>query len=428
MIKKLFFITFILFLSIFISHLLNYNGEIILNLLNYQIITTASFLFFIITALFLAMYLIVYILVSLFCPGVNKYKKRAKKLQKQFHQYIELMTEGFIYRSVRNTKEAYNKLKKANKIFEVTNLSKLLESQIYYTEKKYSKSEESFREIKDKNLNLNLLHLKMNLEQSKRINKVEDIEKYAEQILKIEPVNKESLEELFKIYRNKKEWEKADKILQIALKSKVFDKDKMEKDILFLYASLGKKYYDSGKFFEAKTILRQAYAINRGYIQSTILLIETYIAIGKKIKAMEIIKKVWKLNPNPKIAELYFSLLKEKERKSIKSAETLYKLNPKNYESNLILAKAYKEAELYSKARKYAKAAENIAETKEVYELMLQIEQADNGSSAIIANLKNKILNTKNPHWKCSMCKREYQNWQPVCNNCGSLDSLEWTD
>ncbi len=428
MVKKIFFIAFIIFLSIFISNLLMYNGEIVINFLGYQIITTTGFLTFLITGFVLVLYLLIYISIAIFYPNVNYYKKNEKKFQKKFNQYLELITEAFIYKSAKSTKESFAKLKKANKIFKKTNLSKLLESQLYYLQEEYQKSEESFKEIEDANLNLSLLNLRISLEQAKKANNINDVEKYAEEILKIEPINKASLESLFDIYIKKKNWEKAYGILQIAIKAKIFEQNKMQKEILFIYTALGKKYYDNQEFINAKSILRRAYKLNPNYIQAVILLVETYIGLGKKSKAIEIIRKTWKYNTNPRLAELYFSLLTDKERKSIKSAESLYNLNPKSYESNLILAKAYFENEIYSKARKYAKIAESMNETKYLYELMLKIEQEDNGSSALINNLKNKILTMKNSCWKCNICKREYINWQPECNNCKSLDSLEWSE
>lgn len=428
MIKKILFIAFIIFLSIFISNLLIYNSEIVINFLDYQISTTTGFLIFLGVAFILVLYLLIYLLMEILYPNINYYKKNEQKLQKKFNQYLELMTEAFIYKSARNIKESFKKIKKANRIFKEANLSKLLESQLYYLQKQYQKSEDTFKEIENLNLNLNLINLKINLEKAKKANDINKIKEYSEQILKIEPINKSSLESLFYIYLNKKEWEKAYEILQKALRSKIFDKNKMEKEILFLYTSLGKKYYDNQNFSSAKTILRQAYKLNSNYIQAVILLIETYIALGKKLKALQIIKKTWKHDTNPKLAELYFSLLTDKEKKSIRSAEILYKLNSKSYESNLILAKAYYENEFYSKARKYAKMAEEINETKSLYELILKIEQEDNGSSALINNLKNKILTMKDSCWKCSICKREYVNWQPECNNCKNLDSFEWSE
>ncbi|MDD2840434.1 MAG: tetratricopeptide repeat protein [Rickettsiales bacterium] len=426
MIKKLFYIAFFICLTIFVSQLLNYSGEIIITALEYQISTTTSFILLFLSGLVLFIFLVVYILFSIFSPNVRRIEKNRKKLEKKFEQYLSLITEGLVYKNVKNSKEAWAKLKKANKIFKETNLSKFLESQILYVDGKYQKSETSFKEIKNTNLNLDLLNLKNSLNQAKKTKDEENAEKCAVQILEIEPINVEALNTLLNIYIAKKSWIDAEIILKKGLKSKVFNEENNKEQILFVYTSLAKTYFDNQNFDEAKTLLRKVYYINPKYIQAIILLVETYIAMGKHAKALTIIMRTWKHTTNPKLADLYFSLQKEKDRDDIKIALKLYKLNTKSFESNFILANTFYKNQIYSKARKYAKIADDIVETKDLYELMLKIEQEDNGSSAIINILKNKILLLKNSCWKCNICKREYYNWQPECNNCKNLNSLRW--
>ena len=428
MVKKIFFIAFIIFLSICVNELLKFNGEIVINFIDYQIATTTGFLLFLTIGAFIIFYFALYLLVSLFFPSINTYKKNYKKLEKNINKYIELISEAFVYKSARNINMASEKLKKANKVFKETNLSKLLESQIYYLKEDYTKSEEIFKDINDKNLNLNLLNLRINLEQSRKIGDKADIQKYAEELVKIEPINKTASEILFDIYMEQKNWDKAYKILTVGLKSGVFELNKIKNRVLFLYTIIGKKYYNNGEFNSAKSILRTVYKIDPTYIQAVIYLVETYIALGKTAKAIKIIKKVWKYDTNPNLANIYLSLLNEKDRRSIKTAETLYKINSNSYESNLLMAKACLNQGLYSKAREYAKDAEKINATKTLYEIMLRIEQSDNGSSTLIANLKHKINDTKNSCWKCSVCGTEYSKWQPECDKCKNLDTIEWSE
>ncbi len=428
MIKKLLFIVFLIYLATFVSQVLNYNDKIIITTLEYQISSTTSFVLFLLSGLILSLFLIIYILFSIFSPDIKRVEKSKRKLEQKFEKYLNLITEGLVYKNVRNSKEAWTKLKKANKVFKETNLSKFLESQIFYIDGKYQKSETSFREIKDSSLNLDLLNLKNSLNQAKKIKNEEDVEKFAIQILKIEPIDAEALNTLLNIYISKKKWIEAEKILKKGLKAKVFDEEDNKEQILFVYTSLARKYFDNQHFAEAKSLLREVYYINPKRIEAIILLVETYIAMGKIAKALTIIKRTWKHTTNPKLADLYFSIQKEKDKNSIKTALKLYKLNTKSFESNLVLANAFYKNQFYSKARKYAKIAYDIAETKDLYELMLKIEQDDNGSSAIINILKNRILSFKNPCWKCSVCKSEYCNWQSECSNCKTLDSLKWSE
>lgn len=428
MIKKILFIIFIVFISILIDKVLSHEGDIIIQAFNYEISTTAGFLMFLATTLILLCYLSFYLLTIIFYPNLKKYKKIEKKNNQKFQDYIELMTEGFILKSTKNIKEALKKLKQANKLFNNTNLAKLLESQIYYTTGDFDKSEMKFKEIKSVNINVDLLSLSNKLRVAKQEHNIQDIEKCAEKIIKIEPINREALQSLYDVYLWQKKWEQANKILNILLSTGIYTESKNKENILFLYSALGKYYYDNQDFCNAKKVLRKAYKLDSTNIQSIILLVETYIALCKKVKAIDIIKKTWKYNSNPRLAELYLSLMSVKELNTIKPYKTLYNLNTKSFESNLLMARIYLKQKVYSKARKYAKLAEEVNETKELYEVILQVEKEDNGSSALINNLKQRILTLKNPCWKCNICNREYLKWQPECNNCGSLDSLKWKE
>ncbi|HSQ97847.1 MAG TPA: hypothetical protein VLL98_03965 [Rickettsiales bacterium] len=428
MIRKILFIIFITCLSLFISKTLNYNDTIEITTLNYEITTTNNFVLFILSGIVLVIFLIIYSFFSIFSPSFKRIEKNKQKLEKNFEEYLNLITESFVYKNIDNSKEAWLKLKKANKIFKETSLSKFLESQIFYMDGKYKKSEVSFKEIKNTNLNLDLINLKNCLAQAKKLQEKENIENYATQILKIEPIEAEALNTLLEIYIEKKNWIEAEDTLRKGLKSKVFSKEGNKDKILFIYTALAKQHLDNKNFFGAKKYLRKVYKLDSKYIQAILLLIETYISIGKNAKALNIIMKTWKHNTNPKLADLYFSLQKEKDRENIKTALKLYKLNTKSFESNLILANAFYKNQFYTKARKYAKIADGINETKDLFELMLKIEQEDNGSSAILNVLKNKITSFKNPSWECDICKKEYYNWQPECNNCKSLNHLKWNN
>lgn len=428
MIRKILFIIFIVFISMLIDRILSHDSDIIIQAFGYEVITTIGFVVFLAVTFILVCYFSFYLLNIIFYPNLKKYKNKEDKNNKKFKEYLDLITEGFILKSTKNTKDALKKLKQANKLFNNTNLAKLLESQIYYKNGDFEKSEAKFKEIKSNNINVDLLSLSNKLRVAKQNNNIQDVEKYAENIIKIEPINRDALQSLYNIYLYQREWEKASKILDILLESNIFGENKDKERLLFFYTALGKYYYDNQEFFKAKKALRKVYKMDSCYIQAVILLIKTYIALGKKNKAIDIIKKTWKYDTNPRLADLYLSLMSIKEIESLKPYKTLYNLNTKSFESNLLMAKIYLKQKIYSKARKYAKLAEEINETKELYEIILQIEKEDNGSSALINNLKQKILTLKNSCWKCNICNREYLKWQPECNNCGTLDSLKWKE
>ena len=422
MFKKILLALFIIFIALCINVILTFNSEIVINYLDFQVNTTTGFLIFLLTALVVAIYLVFYIFTSLF--NLHIFSKYQKQTDKKFKKYLKYITETLIYKKINNLDKAFTKLREANKYYSNADLSNLIESQLYFMKKNYVKSEEIFNKIKNNDLNLNLLHLEINLAETLQSNQEDKMLEYAEEIIKIEPVNANALNILLKLYIKNRKWLEAYTILERGLKAKVFNKHHYKDQILFISATVAQYYYDKKEYDKAKDILKPAYKLDSSYLPTALLLINIYNILGRNAKALRLIKKTWKQNTNKDLAELYFSLFTQKERDSIDVVMKLYKLNPKSYYSNYLLAKAYYNEEIYSKAREYAKNAESIAETKSLYQLMLDIEIKDSGSSALINNLKNKILNSCDYSWECKICKTEYANWQVECHNCHNINTI----
>lgn len=426
MIKKIFFALFLLLISLGISYLLILDFPVILNINNYELSTDSRFLIFALAILFSFVYLTFFIITTLFYPNIKKYKKRLVKLEKKYDDYINLITKALIYLHIDDNQRSSEELKSARRLFRDNNLNYLLESDIYYNEKKYIESEETFFKITDLNLNKEILDLKIKLNEAVKNKDDKKTQEYALKIIELEPTNKLSIKELLRIYIDENDWINSEKILQLGLKSKIFTTTKSRGIIVFVLTALGKCYYDNNEFFKAKKPLRQAYKTYSKNLATNILLAKTYAALDKKLKAIDLIKKSWSYETNPKLAEIYFSLFSKKDANKLSTIEKLYKKNTKSFDSNYLMAKYYLKHEMFIKARQYAKIAENIEESSDIYELMLEIEKNDCGSSAIVANLKNKILNSKKRSWRCTICKRKYVNWEPRCMNCGFHDCIIW--
>lgn len=209
MIKKIFFVAFILFIAVLVSYVLSFDGGVTINFLDYEIISDVGFLLFLFVAFFFSLYLFIYILSSLFYPNINKYKKNEKKLRENIFKYLDFITESLVYKNIQNIKMARKKLKMANKLFKNSNLSSFVESQIYCIERDYDKSDEEFKKINISTLNSNLLSLKISLERAKEGNDFSNIEKIAISILEIEPLDVGSLKILYKMYKKLTDWSRA---------------------------------------------------------------------------------------------------------------------------------------------------------------------------------------------------------------------------
>ena len=105
-------------------------------------------------------------------------------------------------------------------------------------------------------------------------------------------------------------------------------------------------------------------------------MIKSLLIRKKESKALSLIIKNWDKLAHPKLREYLVSLLKRKSNKS--KSQITYDLilrNSYNIESFIIFALVNKEnSDLHDKTIKYLERASNIAKTKEVLELMLELK------------------------------------------------------
>jgi HemY protein len=59
--------------------------------------------------------------------------------------------------------------------------------------------------------------------------------------------------------------------------------------------------------------------------------------------------------------------------------------------------------------------------------LMAAIERGEGGSDAVVKGWLAKALQApRGPQWVCENCNHIHAEWEPVCDNCSSFDTLAW--
>jgi len=364
------FAVFLLLLGLIINYVVSYDTKITILVSGYEITTTTNFLIISFIIIIFALYFILLILYP------YKSKKSEGRVYKKFNKYLNLITEAIFYKDIDSINISRQKLKLANKLFGDTNLYKLLEAKI-----------DGNKRIDIPIIDADLLNLKMDFIKAKNNCDVEVLKNLSLSILKIKPNDKESLLALLQVYKDEKNWDGMHNILNTISKEKILTQREMEGDFVLAFSGIAENYFNQGDFLYAKKYLRKAYKLDKTHLPSSILLIKTYITLNQSAKATKIIRDVWRHTTCQELVKLYFSI----NEKTLNNITSLYKLNPKSFDSNFIMAKMYFERELFNKAREYSKNAEKFGATKPLYELMLQIEQSDGGSTALVNNLREKI-------------------------------------
>ena len=152
---------------------------------------------------------------------------------------------------------------------------------------------------------------------------------------------------------------------------------------------------------------------------------------------------MWRENPCYEVATSYLNLFKETISERVQRMEKLAIANSKRPSLNNILL-----AELYVKARKFAKAKteckifllKNPA-TQKVVEILECINTKNTTSKnkktqkTILEKISNKIgvsgsenINSypKDFQWVCSNCGKIHNQWEAICDGCGEIGRIYW--
>ena len=59
--------------------------------------------------------------------------------------------------------------------------------------------------------------------------------------------------------------------------------------------------------------------------------------------------------------------------------------------------------------------------------IMAAIERGEGASDAVVKGWLARALSApRGPQWVCDACNHIHAEWEPVCGNCASFDTLSW--
>lgn len=427
MIKNFFSLLFLILIAILIGLSIAYNGDIIVNWLDYQLKTTTTVFFLSSILTIIVILLLSRIINIILSPNI---KRRERKIKKNYNNHLKTLAEGFIYMILGDYKHSEKKQKESVKYIKNSILSDLLKAKILHKEKKYIESAKIFNTIKLPNIDTNFIAIKLKFHNARQKGDKVRIKKYAKQILLIKPYDEKAITELFKVYKNEKNWSKTEEYLNQAIKLKIFDETSHQRDIAFIYSCIARENFRKGNYKNTIKYAKQVYKILPNFLPANLLMSEAYLHLNKNKKAIATIRKSWKIKAHPKLGDLYMKIYKnKKDEAKFRIAKKLYKTNVNDFDSNMFLAKIAFESNSNLKARKYAKKALMLSPNKDIYKLLLNIENKENKNSSLAKSLTAKIKTAINGFgWKCDKCKKEHEEWYHECKDCNELDKIEWAD
>ncbi|GHF35501.1 heme biosynthesis protein HemY [Seohaeicola zhoushanensis] len=257
----------------------------------------------------------------------------------------------------------------------------------------------------------------------------ETARKLAEKAFQLKPRHEETQDVLLKLQAEAHDWAGARSTLNAKLKAGNLPRDVYTRREAVLALSEAKELLDDETSVETREKVIEANRLSPDLVPAAALAAGSYVRKGQPKYAVRILKKAWEAQPHPDLAAAFAQIEpNETPQERLKRFQLLTKIHPEHAETKLLLAELNLVAEDFPAARRaLGDLAQASGADARALTLMAAIERGEGASDAIVNGWLARALNApRGPQWVCDNCQHIHADWQPVCENCGGLDTLSW--
>ena len=186
--------------------------------------------------------------------------------------------------------------------------------------------------------------------------------------------------------------------------------------------------FEADQTIEAREAAIEANRLSPDLIPAAVMAAQSYIEQGNKKYATRVIKKAWEAMPHPDLAATFAAIEPEEDAAArMKRFQTLTKLHRDHAETRMLLAELHIANEDFPQARRDLGDLFETDPTARVATLLAAIERGEGAPDNVVKGWLTRALTVpRGPQWVCENCLHIHANWQPVCENCESFDTLAW--
>ncbi len=252
--------------------------------------------------------------------------------------------------------------------------------------------------------------------------------KLAEKAFALKPRHTEMQDTLLKLQAEKGDWKGARETLGAKLKYGSLPRDVYRRRDAVLALSEARDVMAEGSSIEAREAAIEANRLSPDLVPAAVLAARNYIQEGKPRYAARVLTKAWASQPHPDLAAAFAEIVPDEDPQArLKRFRALTKVNPNADETRMLLAELNIAAGNFEAARK---AMGDLAEkhpSQRALTLMAAIERGEGADDSVVrAWLARAVTAPRGPQWVCENCNHIHAEWAPVCEHCGSFDTLSW--
>jgi HemY protein len=254
--------------------------------------------------------------------------------------------------------------------------------------------------------------------------------KLAEKAFQLRPRHAETQDILLKLQSDAGDWSGARQTLGAKLKAGTLPKDVYRRRDAVLALQEARTVMDEDASIEAREAAIEANRLSPDLIPAAAMAARGYIAKGDAKHATRVLKKAWEVLPHPDLAAAFAEIDPDEDAPArLKRFRTLTTVRPDHDETKMLLAELLVAAEDFPAARRALDDVPTRHPTQRSLAILAAISRGEGSEDSVVRDLVAKaIAAPRGPQWVCDKCHAIHDGWQPVCDNCGSFDTLSWRE
>jgi HemY protein len=252
--------------------------------------------------------------------------------------------------------------------------------------------------------------------------------KLAEKAFELRPKHAETQDILLKLQSDAGDWSGARATLGTKLKTGTLPRDVYRRRDAVLALQQAHVVIDEGASIEAREAAIEANKLSPDLIPAAAMAARGYVAKGDRRSATRVLKKAWEVQPHPDLAAAFAAIEPEETpTERLKRFKVLTSLRADSDETKMLLAELLLAAEDFPAARRALGDLPVERPTQRSLAILAAVARGEGAEDAVVRDLVAKALSApRGPQWVCDKCQAIHQAWAPVCDNCGSFDTLSW--
>ncbi|WP_209427834.1 heme biosynthesis HemY N-terminal domain-containing protein [Pararhodobacter sp. SW119] len=353
--------------------------------------------------------------------AISRYFERSRK-----RRGLEALTEGFVALASGEGDRAVVKGRKAEKLLENRTLSNLLIAQGAQSKGNRQLAEDYYRRLLEED-RTRFIGAQGLLGQMLDAGNDEKARKLAEKVLTLKPEHAPTQDTLLRLQNRAGDWPGARRTLAETKRTGRMPADVYRRRDAVLALQQAQALEAEGRSDAARDLALEANGSSPGLIPAAVMAARAQIARGNARAAAKVIKKAWRLQPHPELAQAFAEI--EPDEDATARSRRFEKLLTlvEHDEAKLTRAELLIAAEDFPAARRAIGTLHETAPSQRVMTIMAAIERGEGSDDSVVRGwLARALTAPRGPRWVCDKCQHIHASWTAICENCDAFDTLSW--